>query len=163
MTDSMGMLVRGLWFSGSCLSSFIRWWQLYFSQVIKFWHIYLRLRIILWLFHYPWSNSQSQSRSTRSTQRNFCFHGKILSEEWDALKNLVFSFWDFWNGSLMLGITLLHQCISEHLSSFTDFYEKYFILWHVLNGCLEICYTFTKHCTTVEMLKACYTRLTPSF
>lgn len=45
---------------------------------------------------------------------------------------------------------------TESSGSFTGLYEKHFIPWHLLNVCLEIYCNFTKHCTTVEMPKACY-------
>lgn len=127
MTDSsVSMFVRGLCFYGSRWGFFIRWWEPYFSQVIKLWHICLELRIILifsWLFHYNWNNSQSCSCRTWSAQRN-------LSKPWKWImrcteKNLS---WDFWNGSHML-TSLLHQCTSELL---------YWSLWEVFHSLASV-------------------------
>jgi len=53
----------------------------------------------------------------------------------------------------------MHSALLQPSSSFTGLYEKYFIPWHMLNGYLGIYCSFTKHCTTVEMPKACYTGL----
>lgn len=119
MTDSVDVFVRGLCFYGPRWGFFIRWWELYFSQVIKLWHICLELRIILifsWLFHYDWNNSQSCSCRTWSAQRN-------LSKPWKWIIRCT-------EKSVMRLLKLIPP--PAPVRSFTGLCEKYFIPWHLL-------------------------------